>query len=49
MGIIHTAKKNIVGELIKKKTQLKIEEVARHEGKIRELNTKEITEVCYNN
>lgn len=45
MGIIHTAKKNIVGELIKKKTQLKKEEIARMEGKIRELNTKELMEV----
>lgn len=46
MGIIHTAKKNIVGELIKKKTQLKKEDIARMEGKIRELNSKELTEVC---
>lgn len=45
MGIIHTAKKNIVGELIKKKTKLKQEEVARLEGKLRQLDTKQTVEV----
>lgn len=45
MGIIHTAKKNIVAELTKKKSNLKKEEIARMEGKIRELNTKELVEV----
>lgn len=45
MGIIHTARKNIVGELVKKKSQLKRELVATLEGKVRELNMKEVTEV----
>ncbi|EEZ97717.1 relish [Tribolium castaneum] len=45
MGIIHTAKKNLVPELVKKKTQLKKEEVARLEGKMRELTQKEEIEI----
>ncbi|XP_044262908.1 nuclear factor NF-kappa-B p110 subunit isoform X2 [Tribolium madens] len=45
MGIIHTAKKNLVPELVKKKTQLKKEEVARLEGKVRELTQKEEIEI----
>lgn len=49
MGIIHTAKKNLVPELVKKKTQLKKEEVARLEGKTRELTVKEEIEVRIKN
>lgn len=45
MGIIHTAKKNIVSELKKKKTHLLKESIARIEGKFRELTTKETEEV----
>lgn len=45
MGIIHTAKKNIVPELVRKKTKLKKEEIARLEGKMRELTQKEEIEV----
>ncbi|KAJ8958306.1 hypothetical protein NQ318_017452 [Aromia moschata] len=45
MGIIHTAKKNVVSELVKKKTQLREEYVARVEGKRRELTIKEQVEV----
>ncbi|CAH1173836.1 unnamed protein product [Phaedon cochleariae] len=45
MGIIHTAKKNIVSELTRKKSQLKKEFIARTEGKIRELTTKELVEI----
>lgn len=47
MGIIHTAKKNLVSELVKKKHKLKKEGIARLEGKCRELNTKEAVEVSY--
>ena len=46
MGIIHTAKKNLVPELIRKKGQLKKEEIARLEGKVRDLTQKEEIEVC---
>ncbi|KAG5891588.1 hypothetical protein JTB14_022253 [Gonioctena quinquepunctata] len=45
MGIIHTAKKNIVQELMRKKIQLKKEFIARSEGKSRELTTKEVVEI----
>ncbi|XP_074038892.1 nuclear factor NF-kappa-B family member relish isoform X2 [Leptinotarsa decemlineata] len=45
MGIIHTAKKNIVSELTRKKVQLKQESIARIEGKMRELTTKELVEI----
>ncbi|XP_056647921.1 nuclear factor NF-kappa-B p105 subunit-like isoform X1 [Diorhabda sublineata] len=45
MGIIHTAKKNIVTELLRKKVQLKKEFIARTEGKMRELTTKELAEI----
>lgn len=45
MGIIHTAKKFLVSELIRKKTQLKKEEIKRHEGHIRKLTKKEEFEV----
>lgn len=45
MGIIHTARKNIVGELIRKKTQLKTEQIAREEMRSRQLNTSELMEV----
>lgn len=45
MGIIHTAKKNIVSELVKKKTELKKEQVARVENKIRELTKREEMEI----
>lgn len=45
MGIIHTAKKFLVGELVKKKTQLKTEEIKRFEGKERRLNKREEYEV----
>lgn len=45
MGIIHTAKKNIVSELIRKKKQLKMEYIARMEQKPRELTTAEKLEV----
>ncbi|XP_063906696.1 nuclear factor NF-kappa-B p105 subunit isoform X2 [Zophobas morio] len=45
MGIIHTAKKNLVPELIRKKGQLKKEEIARLEGKVRDLTQKEEIEI----
>lgn len=45
MGIIHTAKKNLVSELVKKKNKLKKETISRLEGKPRELTTKETVEV----
>ncbi|CAG9859358.1 unnamed protein product [Phyllotreta striolata] len=45
MGIIHTAKKNLVSELTRKKIQLKKEQVARTECKMRELSTKELVEI----
>ncbi|CAH1114209.1 unnamed protein product [Psylliodes chrysocephalus] len=45
MGIIHTAKKNIVSELTRKKLQLRREFVARKEGELRELSTKEQVEI----
>jgi nuclear factor NF-kappa-B p105 subunit len=45
MGIIHTAKKNLIPELVKKKTHLKKEEIARLEGKRRELTQKEEVEI----
>lgn len=45
MGIIHTAKKHIVKELLNKKKKLKIEENARREGMKRSLTQKEETEV----
>lgn len=41
MGIIHTAKKFLVPELIKKKTQLKKEEIHKLEGVIRKLTKRE--------
>jgi hypothetical protein len=47
MGIIHTAKKNLIPELVKKKTHLKKEEIARLEGKRRELTQKEEVEVGF--
>lgn len=45
MGIIHTAKKHIVGELKRKKTLLKMEENARIEKIKRPLTVKEEVEV----
>lgn len=45
MGIIHTAKKHIVKELLNKKKKLKIEDNARREGIKRPLTQKEETEV----
>ncbi|XP_066251722.1 nuclear factor NF-kappa-B p110 subunit isoform X1 [Euwallacea similis] len=45
MGIIHTARKNIVGELVRKKSQLKRELIATLEGNMRDLTIKEITEI----
>lgn len=45
MGIIHTAKKHIVGELKRKKTLLKLEEVARQDKIKRNLSIKEEVEV----
>ncbi|CAH0554865.1 unnamed protein product [Brassicogethes aeneus] len=45
MGIIHTAKKNIVSELMKKKTNLKKEAIARNEGVKRDLNKKEVHDI----
>nr|WMZ41593.1 relish-2 protein [Altica viridicyanea] len=45
MGIIHTAKKNIVAELLRKKTQLQKEHIALTENRIRELTTKEQIEI----
>lgn len=49
MGIIHTAKKNIVSELIRKKKQLKMEYIARMEQRPRELTTAEKLEVSFFN
>lgn len=46
MGIIHTARKNIVSELVRKKSLLKRELIATIEGKMRDLTQKEQTEVC---
>nr|CAH7720625.1 unnamed protein product [Callosobruchus chinensis] len=45
MGIIHTAKKNIVGELVKKKSKLWKETIAYNEGKERPLNSEEEKEI----
>ncbi|KAI4459558.1 nuclear factor nf-kappa-b protein [Holotrichia oblita] len=45
MGIIHTAKKHIVGELKRKKTLLKLEEVARLDKIKRNLSIKEEVEI----
>lgn len=45
MGIIHTAKKFLVSELMKKKTQLKREELKRLDGQSRKLTKKEEFEV----
>ncbi|XP_076250136.1 nuclear factor NF-kappa-B family member relish isoform X2 [Rhynchophorus ferrugineus] len=45
MGIIHTARKNIVGELIRKKTQLKTEQIAREEMRSRQLTMAESMEI----
>ncbi|CAG9768669.1 unnamed protein product [Ceutorhynchus assimilis] len=45
MGIIHTARKNIVGELVRKKEQLKKELNARLEGILRDLTPKESAEI----
>ncbi|KAL1505521.1 hypothetical protein ABEB36_005069 [Hypothenemus hampei] len=45
MGIIHTARKNIISELVKKKAQLKRECVATLEGKARKLTEKELLEI----
>ncbi|XP_050293239.1 nuclear factor NF-kappa-B p105 subunit isoform X2 [Anthonomus grandis grandis] len=45
MGIIHTARKNIVSELVKKKSLLKKEHIATIEGQIRELTAKELMEI----
>ncbi|XP_018565825.1 nuclear factor NF-kappa-B p110 subunit isoform X2 [Anoplophora glabripennis] len=45
MGIIHTAKKNIVSELMRKKKQLKMEYIARMEQRPRELTTAEKLEI----
>ncbi|KAK9739227.1 Ankyrin repeats (3 copies) [Popillia japonica] len=45
MGIIHTAKKHIVGELKRKKTLLKLEEVARQDKIKRNLSIKEEVEI----
>ncbi|KAF5293198.1 hypothetical protein FQA39_LY13666 [Lamprigera yunnana] len=41
MGIIHTAKKFIIPELIRKNTRLKKEEIARADGELRPLTKKE--------
>ncbi|XP_060525555.1 nuclear factor NF-kappa-B p110 subunit isoform X2 [Cylas formicarius] len=45
MGIIHTARKNIISELFRKNSLLKRELIARMEGKCRELTNKEILEI----
>nr|CAI5818490.1 unnamed protein product [Callosobruchus analis] len=45
MGIIHTAKKNIVGELVRKKSKLWKESLAYNEGKERPLSSKEQSEI----
>lgn len=45
MGIIHTAKKYIVPELMRKNTKLKEEEIARTEHKCRQLSKKEELEI----
>ncbi|XP_072391464.1 nuclear factor NF-kappa-B p110 subunit isoform X1 [Diabrotica undecimpunctata] len=45
MGIIHTAKRNLVSELLRKKIQLKKEYIARTESRVRELTQKEIVEI----
>ncbi|GJQ72717.1 Rel [Trypoxylus dichotomus] len=45
MGIIHTAKKHIVGELKRKKALLKHEEIARLEKSKRPLTTKEDVDI----
>lgn len=48
MGIIHTAKKNIIPELERKKRFLRKEENAQKEGKMRELRKVEECEVKTN-
>ncbi|VEN47308.1 unnamed protein product, partial [Callosobruchus maculatus] len=45
MGIIHTAKKNIVGELVRKKSKIWKETIAYNEGKQRDLSSKEEEEI----
>lgn len=47
MGIIHTAKKNVLTELVRKKTQLKLEDIIRVEHYERGLTKKEELEVCF--
>lgn len=47
MGIIHTARKNIVNELVRKKSLLQREIIAAREGRERELTLKELTEVSF--
>ncbi|XP_048516878.1 nuclear factor NF-kappa-B p110 subunit isoform X1 [Dendroctonus ponderosae] len=45
MGIIHTARKNIVSELVRKKSLLHRELIASREGRVRELTLKELTDI----
>lgn len=45
MGIIHTAKKNIISELVRRKKMLKEEEIMREEKVLRKLTKKEELDV----
>lgn len=49
MGIIHTAKKNLVAELVRKKEMLKLEDIRRTERVERDLTRAERAEVRLQN